>query len=146
MDKTKNTMKNRILVIISLTILLASIYIVSGCQNEQVVPGTLEGTVSIGPIWPVERPGEKQPVSPQVFETRKVVISNESKSKVIKEVDLIQIGQSARASYSIQLKPGKYIVDINRGGIDNSSEVPKKIEIQSGQIVIVDIDIDTGIR
>lgn len=139
-------MTNRILVIILLTILLASISIGPGCQNEQVIPGTLEGTVTIGPIWPVERPGEKQPVSPQVFESRKVVIYNESKRKVLKEVDLIQIGQSAQASYNVQLKPGKYIVDINRGGIDNSSEVPKKIEIESGQTVIVDIDIDTGIR
>ncbi len=138
--------KSRRFIIAALFVLMASALLGIGCQNEQIAPGTLEGTVTIGPIWPVERPGEKQPVPPQIFEARKVVIYNQSKTKAVKEVDLIQIGQSAKAKYSVQLKPGKYVVDINRGGIDNSSDVPKKIDIQSGQIVIVDIDIDTGIR
>ena len=139
-------MINRIHAIISTTVLLALIFIGTGCQSEQVIPGKLEGTVTIGPIWPVERPGEERPVSAQVFESRKVVIYNQSKTKLLKEVDLIQIDQSAKAKYSVQLKPGKYVVDINRGGIDSSSEFPKKIEIKSGQTIEVDIDIDTGIR
>ena len=38
------------------------------------------------------------------------------------------------------------MIDISHGGIDRSSDVPKKIEIVSGQTVVVNIDIDTGIR
>jgi len=129
-----------------LAILPAVILVGPGCQDGQQVSGTLQGTVSIGPIQPVERPGESPPVSPKVLEARKVIIYNKSKTRVVEALGLTQIGQSAKGSYSIQLKPGEYVVDINHIGIDNSSAVPKRIEIESGQTVIVDIDIDTGIR
>ena len=36
------------------------------------------------------------------------------------------------------------VVDINRIGVDSSSDIPKQIEIQSG--ITVRLDIDTGIR
>ncbi len=100
----------------------------------------------MGPLWPVERPGENPPVSPQVFESKKVVIYDDSKTKTAKIVDLTQIDQSAKATYSTRLKPGKYVVDINRGGIDRSQQVSVNVEIRPGQIVVVDINIDTGIR
>jgi hypothetical protein len=58
----------------------------------------------------------------------------------------MQINQSSSASFSVQLTPGQYVVDITHGGIDRSGEVPKKIEIKSGQTMIIDITIDTGIR
>lgn len=139
-------MTNKYTVFIVLVIALASILFQTSCQNTQQTPGTLEGTVTIGPIWPVERLGESRPVPPQIFEARKVIVFNKASNKVVKTVDLIQINQSAKASYSVQLPPGQYVVDITHGGIDRSSEVPKKIEIVSGQTVIVNIDIDTGIR
>jgi len=139
-------MTNRGFVIAFLITLIPTILIVVSCQNEPQVIGTLEGTVNIGPIWPVERPGESRPVPPQVFETRKVIVYSESKTKIIKTVDLIQIGQSSKANYSVRLIPGYYVVDVTHGGIDSSSEVPRKVEIRPGQTVVVDIDIDTGIR
>ena len=116
------------------------------CQDGQQTSGTLQGTINIGPIWPVERPGENPPVPQQVFEGRKVVVYNQSQTKIVKTIDLTQIAQSSKASYSTQLKPGRYVVDINHIGIDSASEVPKKVEIKPGQTVTVDIDIDTGIR
>lgn len=133
-------------VIMSLVILVATTFIVTDCQNGPPATGTLEGTVTIGPIWPVERPGENRPVPPQVFDVRKVVVYNETKNKTLKTIDLIQIGQSAKASFSVQLTSGQYVIDIISNGIDRSSDVPKKIEIKSGQTVIVEINIDTGIR
>ena len=136
----------RVLVLVVLSILLALMLVGSGCHDGQQVQGTLQGTITIGPIQPVERPGENPPVSPKVFEARKGIIYNKSKTRVVETLGLTQIGQSAKGSYSIQLKPGEYVVDINRIGIDSSSDVPKKVEIESGQTVIVDIDIDTGIR
>jgi hypothetical protein len=44
------------------------------------------------------------------------------------------------------LKPGIYTVDINRIGMDSSSDVPKQVEIKPDVTVSLDIDIDTGIR
>jgi hypothetical protein len=131
--------------VIFLLVLLA-LGVLSGCYNGNVRNGTLQGTVSIGPIWPVERPGENPPVPAQVFEARKVIVYDEAHANVVSTVPIQQTGQSAKGSYSVQLKPGRYSVDISRGGIDRSGAVPAKVEIKSGQTIILNIDIDTGIR
>lgn len=139
-------MANIKLSIAVLIILLSAALMVAGCRNSPEAPGTLRGTVSIGPIWPVERPGENPPVPPQVFQGRKVIIYNKSQTQVLQTVNLLQIDATAEASYLVQLKPGSYTVDINRNGMDSSSEVPARVEIRSGETVIIDINIDTGIR
>ena len=106
-------------------------------------PGMLGGTIKIEPIWPVERPGENPP---EVFEARNIMIFDEHGNKLLEPVDIVQIDHSQEGHYSAQLKPGTYTVDINRNGIDHSSEVPREVEIKAGQTVNLDIDIDTGIR
>lgn len=115
--------------------------LLTGCLAETAETGTLEGTVTIGPIWPVERSGEERPISPEVYEARKVMVYDKNGSKLVEQVDLEYGGH-----YRVKLKPGTYIVDINRIGIDSSSDVPKKIEIRPEETVRLDIDIDTGIR
>ena len=103
--------------------------------------GILQGLVTIGPITPVERPGEKPPVPPEVYEARKIMVYDKSGKNLIKQVD---IGGEGR--YEAKLKPGTYTIDINHIGIDSSDDVPKQVEIQSGITIRLDIDIDTGIR
>ena len=66
--------------------------------------------------------------------------------KLIETVDIVQSDQSAKGRYSVQLKPGVYVIDINHIGIDHSAEVPRTVELPAGQTVVLDIDIDTGIR
>jgi len=132
-----------IFIFILMTFILCLIF---SCAGNVEQPGTLEGTVRIGPIWPVERPGENPPVSPEVFKARKIMVYNEHRDRLVETVDIVQIGQSQQGRYSVQLKPGKYIVDINRIGIDSSGEVPREVKIEAGKIAILDIDIDTGIR
>ena len=89
-----------------LMILLAIALIIPACQDSQQADGTLQGTVTIGPIWPVERPGENPPVPPQVFEARNIIIYNKSQTKVLKKVNLHQIDNSASARFAVQLNPG----------------------------------------
>ncbi len=115
--------------------------LLAGCAGGTLETGTLEGTVTIGPIWPVERPGEERPIPPEVYEARKVMIYDKNGDKLLKQVDLDSNGH-----YRVELKVGVYTVDINRIGIDSSSDVPKKIEIRPKETVELDIDIDTGIR
>jgi heat shock protein HslJ len=103
--------------------------------------GTLRGNVTIGPITPVERPGEKPTVPPEAYEARKIFVYDKNRDKLIAQVDI-----DAHGYYKIGLKPGIYTVDINRIGMDRSSDVPKEIEISAGKTIVVDIDIDTGIR
>ena len=115
--------------------------LLAGCSGDSTSTGTLEGRVTIGPISPVEQPGEKPPAPPEVYEARKIMVYDSNGSRLIKEVNLGQDGY-----YSTTLKPGTYTVDINHIGIDSSSDVPIKIEISPGETVSLDIDIDTGIR
>ncbi|MGI2335881.1 MAG: META domain-containing protein [Dehalogenimonas sp.] len=44
--------------------------------------GILRGSVTIGPITPVESPGEKPTVPPEVYEARKIMVYNESGDKL----------------------------------------------------------------
>ena len=132
--------------ILTIIVIFTILGLTFSCVVRIEQPGILAGTVKIGPIWPVERPGEKPPVPPEVFEARKIMIYDKNGNKLIETINIIQIDHSQEGHYSVQLKPDIYVVDINRGGIDHSPEVPTKIEIRSGQTFKLDIEIDTGIR
>ena len=123
-----------IVVLIALSLLLLS----CGTSAE---PGILQGKVSIGPLQPVVRPGEVVETPCEVYEARKIMVYDKSGNKLVEEVDIDCNGQ-----YVVKLTPDIYTVDINRIGIDHSSEVPKQVEIKSGITTRLDIDIDTGIR
>jgi heat shock protein HslJ len=103
--------------------------------------GILQGIVTIGPITPVERPGERSPIPPEVYEARKRMIYDRSGRTLIQQIDIHSEGR-----YVAHLKPGTYTVDINRIGMDSSDDVPQQVEVQLGITTRLDIDIDTGIR
>jgi hypothetical protein len=129
---------------ILLMILAASFSLLSCAQGNS--GGILKGTVTVGPIFPVERPGENRPVSDGVFKARQIIIYNAGRTIELQKLPLQQIDSSNKATYSVQLQPGVYIVDINHSGIDRSGEVPARVEIKTGEMVTLDINIDTGIR
>ncbi|MFC1874366.1 hypothetical protein ACFLYX_03595 [Chloroflexota bacterium] len=116
-------------------------WLLAGCSPAATATGMLEGNVSIGPLQPVERPGEKPPVPCEVYEARKIMVYDKSGKKLLEQVDI-----DCQGHYRVDLKPAIYTVDINRLGIDHSFEVPVQIEIKSGESIKLDIDIDTGIR
>jgi hypothetical protein len=120
--------------------------IMLSCTGDLPQTGTLEGTVTIGPIWPVERPGENLLVPAEVFEARRIMIYDGSGKSLVEQVDILQIDQSQVGHYSVQLRAGSYVIDINNIGMDRSAEVPQEVKIKTGQTIKLDIDIDTGIR
>ena len=77
----------------------------------------------------------------EVYEARKVMVYDRNHDKLVKQADI-----DCNGHYRVELEPGEYAVDINRIGIDHSSEVPTTVEIAPGDTVTLDIDIDTGIR
>ena len=131
-------------VMISAVFSLLLIACSDGGLPDSVQMGVLEGRVTIGPIWPVEPPGGSPPIPPEVYEARKIMVYDEHRTKLIEQVDIVP--NEHYGSYRIELTPGTYVVDINYVGIDHSGDVPRVIEIQPGQTVEVNIDIDTGIR
>ncbi len=98
--------------------------------------------MTIGPVCPVQREGVPCIIPPEVYETRKIVISDELGNVIAGGV----VGIDGQGRYRVPLEPGIYTVDINRIGIDSSNEDPKVIEIRAREITILDINIDTGIR
>ena len=127
------------------TVILLSTLFISCCPGgpESVL---LQGAVTIGPITPVERPGENPPVPPEVFSSRKLIIYDESGQKMIREVYFTQIGQGNTGYYTAQIAPGKYTIDINHLGMDRADNLPQKITVSADETVTIDINIDTGIR
>ena len=131
------------LLIVTLTI--ACLFL-AGCADGAGEPGRLEGKVTIGPIVPVERPGETYEVPCEVYEARKVMVYDASGRKLVREVAITQVGQTATGSYTVELAPGTYTVDINHLGIDRAAGLPREVTLAAGETLTIDIDIDTGIR
>ena len=130
---------------ILLTVLVLG-FLVSGCFNGDTEQGLLQGTVSIGPLTPVEIPGQELNINCEAYEARKITIYDDRGDRLIAQVDIECNSDENRAFYQVWLEPGVYVVDINHIGVDSSDDVPKTIEIISGATVKLDIDIDTGIR
>ena len=123
-----------------LTLTIATLLIL-GCSNEIWETGVLKGEVTIDPLVPVERPGVEYDIPCDVYEARKIMVYDKNHKKLVKQVDI-----DCNGFYRVELKPDFYMIDINRIGIDHSSEVPTKVEIKSGETIQLDIYIDTGIR
>lgn len=128
-----------------LLVLLGAVFAVSCCPGgpESVL---LQGAVTIGPIWPVEQPGENPPVPPEVFSSRYLIIYDESSKRLVREVYFTQIDQSAMGYYTAQIAPGTYVIDINHLGVDTADNLPITITVTEDETVTIDVNIDTGIR
>jgi hypothetical protein len=119
--------------------------LLNGCSHT-AERGLLQGYVSIGPILPVEQPGQTTTLSCDVYDARKIMIYDKSGNRLLKQVDIECNSQENYARYRVEMEPGTYLIDINHIGVDYSKDVPKQIRIQSGITVRLDLDIDTGIR
>jgi len=134
-----------------LLVLLAIGLLAGGAAGLSCYPGgpenvLLQGAVTIGPISPVEKEGECPPVPAEVFQERKLIIYDESGTRMVREVYFTQIGQGATGYYTAQIGPGTYVVDINHLGVDTAANLPVKITVTGDETVTIDVDIDTGIR
>jgi len=138
-------MKKLLTLSLALLILLGSLALFS-CTPAPQETALLKGAVTIGPIWPVEQPGENPPVPPEVFTSRKIMVYDASGDKLVQEVSITQIGQTASGYYTVILSPGAYTIDINRLGIDSADNLPREITLTAGQTFTLDVNIDTGIR
>jgi hypothetical protein len=130
---------------IRLVWLVGFVAVACGCMGEQpeaVSPGFLEGSVSIGPLCPVEPCNIPPERLAEVYASRSVIVSWKDTGKVVAVVSL-----NADGSYRVALPPGVFVVDTNRtGGVGGARGLPADVVIESNKTVRLDIDIDTGIR
>ncbi|MGB3903843.1 MAG: hypothetical protein WBB22_02885 [Anaerolineae bacterium] len=123
-------------------LLLALTFFIISCASGPQETGMLEGHVTIGPLVPVVREGEPEPTpAPEVYASRQIVIYAQDGRT---EITRVQI--DAKGNYRVTLPVGTYVVDINRIGIDRGIDLPKTVEIVSGGVTRLDVEIDTGIR
>ncbi len=131
-------------ILLVLTIITLGL-LISGCSNT-AEKGLLQGNVLIGPVSPVEQPGQDTTLRCDVYEARKIMIYDKNGENLIMQVDIDCNVEENNARYRVELEPGTYTIDINNIGIDSSDDAPRQVEIKSGTTFKLDIDIDTGIR
>jgi hypothetical protein len=134
-----------------LVITLGALLAIACADNRMTTPtssqltnnsvGFLQGTVSIGPICPVESIDNPCLPSPSLFTSHKLVILNDKKE----QVTLVAI--DGKGNYRTELMAGTYTVDFTPRDIGlPGSFQPPTAEIREGQTTVLNIDIDTGIR
>lgn len=108
-------------------------------SGSRIAGGYIVGHVDVGPICPVERPGEQCKVPPEVYTSREVVIYMSDKVTVKDRKNL-----DADGNYKIAIGPGNYFVQISPAGIGEGEK--KSVAVKSFETSTVNFDIDTGIR
>lgn len=103
--------------------------------------GYLTGKLTVGPICPVERPDQPCPIPPEAYTSRKLTATGPDGAEKMMLIDIDTMGY-----FQVSLLPGKYLIDLQKNGMDRSSELPAEIQILAGKKVELNIDIDTGIR
>ena len=112
----------------------------SGCLQADAGTGTLTGTVTIGPLCPVEPCTLSRDQLVAAYAARPITLSTPSGATVA------TITADPATGYTVDVQPGTYVVDIPHQGIGGSPELPALVTIHRGETVRLDISIDTGIR
>lgn len=109
--------------------------------KEETKNGVIQGKATIGPICPVERVGVPCPVPPEAYTSREIVVYDESGTRIVSRTHFDTTGH-----YRIELPAGIYVLDIPRGGVGGSKNLPQQIRLHAGETIEVNPNIDTGIR
>jgi hypothetical protein len=112
--------------------------------------GKLVGHVDIGPLTPVERPGVKIKVPPEMYRQYTIVISQRGPHNGMMKSHMRRLVANLKLSdtgdFSTNLAPGDYLVAVRS---EKPMRVPtpeQEVTIVAGKTKKVKIEIDTGIR
>ena len=121
--------------------------------NPVTEKSPLAGKVNIGPLCPVERnpPDPSCQPTEETYRSWPIAVWTSDKKTKVSRISASFYNDSSISSidgtYKYELPVGNYIVDLeeqpSRAG---SSNLPTTIQITSGEITTLNIDIDTGIR
>lgn len=123
---------------IILALVAATFLMVSSCSLMQADKDTgIKGTVMIGPISPVSKPGEPEsiPYPDAPFIVRE--LSNGKKVKVISDKE---------GEYKVLVPEGRYVIESESEGMQLPFLKPIEVEVMKGSFTEVTVGFDSGIR
>ena len=110
--------------------------------QSSLAHGRLSGTVAIGPNCPGPTSSTAGcPTPPEAYAQRKILVYDAAKTKLLDTVDI-----DSQGLYTILLLPGKYTIDLKGVGIDRTSDLPATVTIVANGTVVLNVNVDTGIR
>lgn len=117
-----------------------------GFEVTDVAPaslGTLNGSITLGPICPVEHADNPCKPTPEMFAERKISVYASDRKTLITTITPGSMG-----SFSVLLPIGTYYIKMEKtqGGVGSVKGLPTTVTIKAGAIVLLSVDIDTGIR
>jgi hypothetical protein len=126
-------------------IFLTGLILMSACDKEKGLnPGWLEGTISIGPICPVEKipPDPACMPTAETYKAYPVTVFTSDR-----EIKITQLNPSLDGTFSTELPPGNYQVVLETPNkYVGGSNLPVAVSIVSQEKTMLSINIDTGIR
>ena len=126
-------------------IFLTGVVLLCACDKEKSLNrGWLEGTISIGPICPVEKI-PPDPACQPTAETYKAypvsILSSDGTRKIT------QLEPSLDGTFTSELAPGRYMIVLESANkYIGGSNLPVFVTIVSQEKTQMSINIDTGIR
>ncbi|MDD1674707.1 MAG: hypothetical protein LUQ13_03595 [Methanomicrobiales archaeon] len=126
--------------VIALIIVVIGSLVLFGGMLFAKAQGTITGTVSIGPLCPVEPCNLTPEEISAAYAARTILVFDQNRVLV----SSASIGPDGH--YTVMVPAGTYTIELKQNGIDRSPDVPALIEVSAGMITVLDIHIDTGIR
>jgi hypothetical protein len=112
----------------------------AACPSPQET-GILKGSMTIGPICPVEQVGHPCTPTPQMYAAHEVFVYDSTRSKLV-----ITLIPDAQGNFSTLLPAGVYVIDVQHQSVGAVQGAPTTLTIAPGKTSTVSISIDTGIR
>lgn len=103
--------------------------------------GILQGTMTIGPVCPVERIDHPCKPTSEMFAARKIFIYLPDRATLTSVIT-----PDGEGNFSVKLPEGTYWITMQNQGIGSLHGVPQSIEIKEGMPVRLMVGVDTGIR
>ncbi len=114
---------------------------VSVTDGTEVSIGTLKGSVTVGPVCPIERPDYPCKPTPEMYAAAQVFVYLTDKATLVKTIT-----PDPNGDFSISLSTGKYYIDMIHQRIGGTTGVPTTVSITKGGTVTLKLNVDTGLR
>ena len=121
------------------------------CIACQISPATLKVHLDIGPLSPIERPGQNIKVPPEMYKSYEAHLFIADSPRKHAEKVLKTMSFDANGNFNLKLTPGQYTVEVARANMKLNPRMlrisePKFVRLFAGRTTELKLFVDTGIR